>query len=78
MTTRHVREIGSSIATKCRNTLMQIKLTGFGHTFVDGDHPLWAIIGCALAIVLLNLFFCRLYGYYHPEQPETEEPDKTD
>ena len=41
---------------------MQIRITGFGYTLVDGDHALVVIIGCTLAIVLVNLAACRLYG----------------
>ena len=52
---------------------MQIKITGFGYSLVDGDHPLSLIIGAALLIVLLNVAACRMYGMVRGQREEEHE-----
>jgi hypothetical protein len=52
--------------------MVDIKITGFGYTWVEGDHHPLAIAGVATAIVLINLVLCRTYGYYHPQEPDDD------
>ena len=52
---------------------MQIKITGFGWTLVDGDHPLPLIVGVAAFIVLINVAACRVYGKMRGRSEEAHE-----
>ena len=49
---------------------MQITLTGFGYTFVEGDHPVWLIASVAAGILLANVYIFGKYVY-----PPTEVKD---
>ena len=49
---------------------MKVRITGFGYTWIDDEHPLWQIVLVVLVIVLLNLLCCRIYGRYHPQKQD--------
>ena len=42
--------------------MVELKITGFGFTWLDGDYPLAAIIGSFVAILLSFAFALRLIG----------------
>lgn len=49
---------------------MELKITGFGYTWVDGDHPLWLLLSLVLAFCIINILLCRTYGRLYPEKEE--------
>jgi len=57
---------------------MEIKITGFGYTWVEGDHPLWLILSTVGCFILFNVAALRLYGRYHPEKAKEEDVPKED
>ena len=49
---------------------MELRITAFGQTWVDSDHPLWLILSVAAAFIFANLALCRVWGKYHPEKSD--------
>ena len=48
---------------------MHIKITGFGYTWIEGDHSVPMIITVALLIVCINVVALRKWGSYRGLKP---------
>jgi hypothetical protein len=53
--------------------MVQIKITNFGYTLIDGDHSIWAITGISAITIIAMVLLCRLYGRLHPEMREGDD-----
>jgi hypothetical protein len=53
--------------------MVQIKITNFGYTLIDGDHSIWAITGISAITIIAMVLLCRLYGRLYPETREGDE-----
>ena len=50
--------------------MVEIKITGFGYTWVDSDHPLAVILGTCAGLLLFTVVVLRFLAPFFPEQAE--------
>ena len=45
--------------------MVELKVTGFGYTWLDGDYPIELVVGCSIFVLLAPMLLIRAYGAYN-------------